>query len=405
MPAARASRSPLIVIFTTVFLDLIGFGMIVPLISLYGRHFGASGLELGILGASFSLMQFLFAPIWGAVSDRVGRRPVILIGLCGSTLSYVGFALAESYGMLLTTRIFAGVFAATISAAQAYIADTTAPEDRARGMGLIGAAFGLGFMLGPPLGGIAAVKIGLPAPGWIAASLCGMNALLALVRLPESLEPRFRKRAPIANYLPFSRERFRAVRRHPYLWILLAQFFLVVFAFSNLEQTFSLLFQEKFGFETGDAGYRTGLILMFASAVGALIQGKLIRGWVARFGEFNLLVAGFFFNWVGMMLFPAGPTFASYYLLMLPITIGQALINPTLNSLISKSAGPQEQGLVLGMSQGVGSLARAVGPFAGLSAFALFYGLPSAIGATSMFVVILLGFWLGKRAPSVSKTR
>src|SRR3984957_9854436 len=179
-------QSPLFIIFTTVLIDLVGFGMVIPLISLYGRHYGASGLQLPILGGIYSLMQFFFAPLWGSLSDRVGRRPILLLSLTGSTLSYLIFGLAPNYTWLLLARAFGGIFAANISAAQAYIADITAPEDRAKGMGLIGAAFGIGFTLGPPLGGIAAAKIGLSAPGLIAGVICGLNLILAYFRLPES---------------------------------------------------------------------------------------------------------------------------------------------------------------------------------------------------------------------------
>src|SRR3954447_4701824 len=181
-------RKPsLLVIFLTVFIDLIGFGIVLPLLPIYSRNFGASGLMIGVIMASFSLMQFFFAPLWGRLSDRIGRRPVLLISLAGSTLSYLIFGLAPNYSWLLIARAFGGVFAANISTAQAYIADVTTPADRAKGMGLIGAAFGIGFTLGPPLGGIASAQLGLGAPGFIAAGICGLNFLLAIFRLPESL--------------------------------------------------------------------------------------------------------------------------------------------------------------------------------------------------------------------------
>src|ERR1700722_14214735 len=180
-------QSPLFIIFTTVLIDLVGFGMVIPLISLYGRHYGASGLQLPILGGIYSLMQFFFAPLWGSLSDRVGRRPILLLSLTGSTLSYLIFGLAPNYTWLLLARAFGGIFAANISTAQAYIADVTTPADRAKGMGLIGAAFGIGFTLGPPIGGIAAAKVGLWAPGLFAALVCGLNLIFAVFKLPESL--------------------------------------------------------------------------------------------------------------------------------------------------------------------------------------------------------------------------
>ena len=163
-------RSPLIVIFTTVFFDLIGFGIIIPLVGIYGRNFGASTVELAILGSIYSIMQFFFSPIWGRLSDRHGRRPILLMSLAGSVIAYYLFAFSNSLYLLIFSRALAGIFAANISTAQAYIADVTKPEDRAKGMGLIGAAFGIGFTLGPPIGGISVSKLGLAAPGIIAGT-------------------------------------------------------------------------------------------------------------------------------------------------------------------------------------------------------------------------------------------
>src|SRR4051812_14088986 len=261
---ARNQRSPLFIIFTTVLIDLIGFGMVIPLISLYGRHYGADGLQLAILGGIYSLMQFFFAPIWGSISDRVGRRPIILLSLAGSTLSYVIFGLAPSFTWLLIARAFGGIFAANISTAQAYIADVTTPADRAKGMGLIGAAFGIGFTLGPPLGGIASAKLGLAAPGLIAAAICGLNFFLAIFRLPESLSSELRRKRTQAEQT-FRRNWFAHLYeafQNPNLGFLLVTFFFVTFAFSTMEQTFSLLLQSKFQLQTGAAGLKTGLILM-----------------------------------------------------------------------------------------------------------------------------------------------
>jgi MFS family permease len=157
-----------VVIFTTVFLDLVGFGIIIPLVGIYGRHYGATPLELAVLGSIYSVMQFFFSPVWGRLSDRMGRRPILLLSLLGSTLSYFLFAFSNTLGLIILSRALAGIFAANISTAQAYIADVTPHKDRAKGMGLIGAAFGIGFTLGPPLGGISTAKLGMSAPGLIA---------------------------------------------------------------------------------------------------------------------------------------------------------------------------------------------------------------------------------------------
>lgn len=393
---ATAGGSPLLVVFTTVFIDLIGFGIIIPLTSLYGRHFGANGVQLGVLGASYSLMQFFFAPIWGRLSDRVGRRPILLLSLAGSTLSYIGFGLAPNYICLLATRVFAGIFAANVSTAQAYVADITTPENRARGMGLIGAAFGIGFILGPPLGGISAAKLGLKAPGLLAGAICGANLLLAFVRLPESLPRERRVSAAPRARTPLDLERLGAAFRHPYLWLLLAMFFLLTFAFSNVEQTFALLFEKKFSLDTREAGLKTGLILMWVGVVGAIVQGGLINRLVHRFGERKLLIVGIFLFASTIAILPYGPSYRAYYLMMIPLALGSGLVNPSLSSLISRSASATEQGSTLGISQGLGSLARATGPFLGLLTFTLRPSLPYTIA--SLIGVLVLGgsLWLAR---------
>ncbi|MFZ9596668.1 MAG: MFS transporter, partial [Bdellovibrionia bacterium] len=347
----KKANSPLIVVFTTVLVDLVGFGMVIPLVGLYGKHYGASGLQLPILGGIYSLMQFFFSPLWGALSDRLGRRPILLMSLLGSTLSYVIFAFAPSFHWLLVARAFGGVFAANISAAQAYIADVTRPEERAKGMGLLGAAFGIGFTLGPPLGGIASARFGLAAPGLIAAGICGLNFLLALVRLPESLSPEIRAKNQTQTrrgLYPLSIQKLSEAMKHPELGSLLLTFFFVTFAFSTMEQTFSLLFQHKFHLETGEAGYKTGLILMVSGMLGAFIQGGLIRKLAPRYGERMLLVVGLFFNVVSLGLFPYCPTYPLYFLMVLPLSLGTALVN-TLFVLDEPSIGlhPRDMGRVI----------------------------------------------------------
>ena len=381
MKTGTPAKSPLFVIFTTVVVDLIGFGMVIPLVGLYGRHYGATSLQLAILGGIYSIMQFFFAPFWGSLSDRIGRRPVILVSLAGSALSYLIFSLAPSFVWLLVARAFGGLFAANISAAQAYIADVTSKADRARGMGLIGAAFGIGFTLGPPLGGIAAAKLGLAAPGLIAAAICGINFLLAIFRLPESLKPELRDLAKQRSLAPLSLAELKVTFQNGHLGFFLFTFFLATFAFSNMEQTFSLLFQAKFNLETGEAGYRTGMVLMASSLLGAFIQGGMIRRLVARYGERNLLIVGLLFNAGAMAIFPFGSNYPIYFLLTVPMALGSALINPTLSALISKSVGSQEQGRTLGLSQGLGSLARATGPFCGLLTFGIKPELPYFIAS------------------------
>ena len=297
MHTEQKGKSPLLVIFSTVFLDLVGFGIIIPLVGIYGKHFGASTLELAILGSIYSLMQFFFSPIWGKLSDRVGRRPIILMSLLGSTLSYFIFAFAQNLPILIISRAFAGIFAANISTAQAYIADVTKPEERAKGMGLIGAAFGIGFTLGPPVGGISVAKLGLAAPGIIAGTFCALNLILAFFRLDESLPESVRamnaNRPSVKGRIAQLETLKRVSSDRRLLLPILATFF-ATFAFSNFEQVFSLFVQNKFLFPTELAAYKTGIILMWCGILGALVQGGLIRRLAPKYGESKLASIGFF---------------------------------------------------------------------------------------------------------------
>jgi DHA1 family tetracycline resistance protein-like MFS transporter len=399
MNESKTGASPLIVIFTTVFLDLVGFGMIIPLVGIYGRHFGASGLELAVLGSIYSLMQFFFSPIWGGLSDRIGRRPVLLLSLCGSTTSYFLFAAAKTLPLIILSRALAGIFAANISTAQAYIADVTKPEDRAKGMGLIGAAFGIGFTLGPPIGGISTAKIGMMAPGLIAGTLCLLNLILAWFRLKESLpaEVRLRnqskdKRAGRSRLVQW--ETLKRVLKNRSLLIPVLSTFFATFAFSNLEQVFSLLIQKRFDLETTSAAYKTGMVLMWSGILGAIIQGGLIRKWVPKYGEVKLAISGFFIQGIAMILFAHSPGYEWFFVSAIPLALGSGLINPTLAALVSKRASMDEQGAVIGLKEGLSSLARIFGPFCGILAFSLQMELPFYIAG---IVVLVLGvFWLSR---------
>jgi DHA1 family tetracycline resistance protein-like MFS transporter len=395
---ARQSKSPLLVIFTTVFLDLVGFGIIIPLVGIYGRHFGASYFELAILGSIYSLMQFFFSPIWGRMSDRVGRRPILLMSLLGSTLSYFLFAFASNLYIIILSRALAGIFAANISTAQAYIADVTEKKDRAKGMGLIGAAFGIGFTLGPPIGGISAAKMGLWAPGVIAGTFCGLNLILAFFRLKESLPEDVRKKNAAVKASHGVRhaqwETFKRVAGDKRLLLPIVSTFVATFAFANLEQVFSLFIQTKFNLDTSMAGYKTGLVLMWSGILGAIVQGGLIRKLVPKYGEVKLAITGFFVQGIAMVLFAHSPSYAAFFYTAVPLALGSGLINPTLAALVSKRANADEQGAVIGLKEGVSSLARIFGPFCGLLAFGVKAELPFYIASAS---VIILGFiWLAR---------
>jgi len=387
----KDNKAALGTVFLTVFLDLVGFGMIIPLVPLYGREYHAAGWRLGLLGAGFSLMGFFFTPFWGRLSDRVGRRKVMLVSMAGGSASYLLFGLASTWPVLLGSRLLAGFFAGNIAAAQAVVADVTTPENRAKGMGLIGMAFGLGFILGPPLSVLATHLGGLPAPGLAASGLGLANLVLALFILPETLPPESRLAKPRALLSsPLDLASLRQALAKPGLDLLLLLLFGATLAFSNLEQCFSLLFSTRFGGGASQAIARTGWMMAWLGVLTAVVQGGLIHPLTRRFGERRLLGFGLALQAVGIFCMPFMPSYLSYGLLMLPLAAGSGLINPSLSSLLSRSASSKDQGGVLGLGQGLSSLARALGPFIGLAAFEWDLRLPFIIGGSIMLILLLL---------------
>ena len=350
--------APLTIIFITLFLDLLGFGMILPVLPFYAEHFGASAFHIGLLSASFSLMQFLFAPVWGRLSDRVGRRPIILMSLLGSAVSLTLFGLAQSLTMLFIARIFAGIFMANLSAAQAYIADITPPEERAKGMGLVGAAFGLGFIFGPTLGGVLS-PLGLSIPAYVAAGLALLNFVSAFFLLPESrprdaLErSRYHKRLSAFDFRQFQKAIF-----HPLVGLFLVLYFLITLAFANLEATFALMTERHFGYDARDNGY----IFAYIGIIAAIMQGGLIGPLTKRFKEGRLLTTGLILQGAGFLFLPYTRSLLPLLAFLGLIAIGNGLTNPSLQSLISRNTHEDQQGGVLGVSQSLGSLARVLGP-------------------------------------------
>jgi MFS family permease len=401
--ADSKAKSPLILIFTTVFMDLVGFGMIIPLQAVFGRSMGANGWVLGLLGAAYPLAQFFCAPLWGQLSDRHGRRPILLMSLSGSTLSYLGFAAAtffHSLPLLILTRAFQGAFAANISAAQAYIADVTPPEKRAGGMALIGAAFGIGFILGPVLGGVSLKYISPLAPGLIAAAICGLNLLGTFIRLPESLSKEIQENnraLPFRAYDPLNTGQLRKAWAHPYLGLLLTMSFLQVCAFGAMEQVFALFFKVHLSLSDEDAGLKTGYVLAFVGIISAVIQGGFIRRIVPKVGERRMLIFGLGLFSLALFLMPYGPSYQSYFLILLPLAVGRSFIDPCTSALISKAATASEQGRTFGTYQGLSSLARFVGPFTGLWVFEAHHALPFQLAALLCTFVFGLSLILFQR--------
>lgn len=363
------SRSPLVIIFFTLFIDLVGFGLVLPVLPLYAKQFQASETVIGILLAIYSAMQFIFAPILGRLSDRVGRRPVLLVSLIGSAVGFLVMALAERlpggftlFGLagplvwLFVARIIDGISGGNISTAQAYIADVTPPEQRARGMGLIGAAFGLGFIFGPAIGGVMS-GISPAAPFFFAAALAAANATALYFFLPESLSAEHRRSA---------RERVRIGRIFEeagrwHLRNVMATYFFATVAFAMLTATFALFAKHHFGFDAA----RTGYMFTYVGVLGAIIQGGLLGRLVKAFGEKTLAVAGTVIFAASLFALPLSNTILTLLIASTGIAIGNSLVTPTLNGLASKSVPAQWQGRVLGVMASVASLARIIGPVLG----------------------------------------
>ena len=342
---------PLVIIFVTVFIDLLGFGIIIPLLPFYAESFGASAFAIGLLGTSFSLMQFLFSPIWGRWSDRIGRKPIILIGLLGSCLSYVTMALATSLALLFIARIVGGIAGANIPTAQAYIADITTPEDRARGMGLVGAAFGLGFIFGPALGGLLS-RFSPETPMWCAAALCFANFAAAWFLLPES-------RVVNATAKTLGRmAAFRNATGNPTLLLILALYFIVTMAFSAFEATFALFTEARFGFTAASIG----LLFTFIGVIIAVIQGVLIPRVVKRVGERKIIPTAIAAISIGIGLLPFVWNVPTLLVALGLLAMGMGFNNPSLSSMVSKLSHEDDQGGTLGLASSLASLGRVVGP-------------------------------------------
>jgi MFS transporter, DHA1 family, tetracycline resistance protein len=355
-------KGSLLVLFLVVFIDLLGFGIVLPLLPFYASEYGASGTTVGLVVGVYSLMQFFFAPIWGRLSDRVGRRPILILSLTGSVIGYLIFATAQSIPVLMISRLLAGIAAANISTAQAYITDITTSENRAKGMGIIGAAFGLGFIFGPVTGGVLSTygtTIGLPGnllPG-LAASALSLGALIVAFFLlgesrPADLEVR-RGRPP-----QFDPAVWRRMGSDGSLARVLVSLFLVVLAFAAMETSVVLHGEARYGFTPRDLGFFFGVM----GALVAVIQGGLIGRLSKRFGERVLTRSGGLLLAAGFAAVPFIDRPVWLYGAAVLIAAGQGISYPSLTSMISKFADASERGSTLGISAALSSLARMTGP-------------------------------------------
>ena len=414
------NRSPLIIIFTTVFIDLVGFGIVIPVLPFYaeGTIFNATPRTVGILFASYSIMQLIFAPILGGLSDKHGRRPVLFLSIIGTGIGFLILGFADSLWMLFAGRILDGITGGNISTAQAYIADITTSENRAKGMGLIGAAFGLGFIFGPAIGGILS-RWGIHVPFLFAACLCFANSVLLYFRLPETITPDH----PARNQAAGGRGVKQLINslKKPRLAFVLTIYFLFIVAFSIMTTTFSFYTMFRFGYDAQHTGY----LFAYVGIIAVIIQGGLIGRLVKRFGELPLVIVGALCFAISLFAVPfVGPAAGGLAALLIGggvFSMGNSLATPALNSLASKSVGAAEQGIVLGVMQSVASLARAVGPLLQailISSAVAHLGADGALhymsdhslfvtfwtGAAIMFVACFIAFYFSRIENPTSQT-
>lgn len=378
--AGNASR---LILFLTVFIDLLGFGIVIPFTPMFAERTGVGPLGVGMILSVYSLSQFLFAPVLGRISDRVGRRPIIMLGLLGSSVGYLLYGFAGSFLVLMASRAIHGACAATISTAQAYVADTTDDENRARGMGLIGAAFGLGFVLGPALGGILGHS-SLRTPVFFASALTFANFVFAATSLPESHRPDRSIRLDIADLLAPILALPRQLLGHR-LSRLFAIAFLLTFSLAALEATFALMVPAVYGY----GAFGVGVMLAFAGLMQALAQGYLLGKIVARVGEARLVRFGLVAMIAGLAPMASSGSHLALGVMLAVLSVGYGFASPSIASLISRSTASRHQGEVLGVNQSALSLARICGPIAGGLAYELIGPAAPYVGGAAVALLAL----------------
>lgn len=394
--------SALVVIFFTVFLYLVGFGVIIPIIPILSREFGATSLQAGLLMSCYSLMQFLFSPFWGKLSDRYGRRPIIIFCLFAEIFCYLLFAYASSLTMLFVARLLSGFFGASLSTASAYISDVTTKENRSKGMALIGVAFGLGFLLGPALGGTLSVVgkdygLEFALPSLFVAGLCFVTFVFAFFCLKESHQ----KNKAVTEH---RRHRWFLLEKYlkmPTVSSLIVVFFLCSFAMSSMEATFILYMNDLFHWGAKEVSYGFAYIGFMM----ILTQGFLIRRILPIFGEKKVLVAGLILLGSGLLGIALSSQLWMMALAVTALAMGNGLVNPAIMGSVSVLSHESEQGESMGVTQSLSSLGRIVGPATGglIYGQASFLGLPFVFSSVLVCLGLLLFLRVFSQVPSYSK--
>lgn len=388
-------RSPLFVLFLTVFIDLVGFGIIIPVLPLYAEHFHASPIAIGWLTGIYSGMQIIFTPILGRLSDRFGRRPVLMLSISGTAIGFLLMGIAAGLPMLFFARILAGITGGNISIPQAYIADVTTPESRSRSMGLIGAAFGLGFTLGPMIGGLMS-RISYGAPFFFAAGLAAANTLLVYILLPESLSHKHRA-------MPHEGAPATEVFRHGHGWMfatIVTTYFFLIAGFAIMTTLFALFTEKRFGYDARANGYLFG----FVGILSVIVQGGLIGRLAKIFGEVTLARIGMLLTAGSLALLPMSSNLTLLLISCAGLSFGSGFASPLLSGLASQMIDRSWQGRALGIMQSAGSTGRLIGPLLGgwllmmdLGKTTRDYGrTPFFVGAILCFIGAILAFCVKK---------
>jgi len=392
------NRSSLVLIFLTVFIDLLGFGILIPILPSFSvKELHVDEAAIGIAIAIYSFVQFLFNPVLGKISDKYGRKPVIVVCLFLNAMGYIVFSFTDSYILLLVSRVIAGIGGSSIGVAQAYIADVTTRENRSKGMGLIGAAFGLGFVFGPLIGGLLS-SYGYAVTGYVAAGFSLIAFILTIFYLPESLKQKAEFEDLSAH--PQRRKLFdfaamKKILQKPDLAILVLLFFILTFSFANIYGTFALLGLKVYGFTDMQNGYMYGIIGLSS----AIIQGGLIGRINKMMSKKMILIIGSLLIMAALAMIPYAGTFLGLAIVSVVLSYGTGTFQPTVLSLISEVTSESEQGITLGMNQSLSSFARVLGPLWGGFAFEyLGYPFPFLTGALFTFIIFLLTiFYLPKK--------
>ena len=348
-------RSPLVFLFVTVFVDMIGYGIVVPLLPFYAGPYASGAALVGLLGSLYAAMQFASGPFLGGLSDRHGRRPVLLLCLLGTSLAYLLLGLAQTLTSLLVAVVLAGAVSGTLATAQAYIADSTTKEDRARGLGMIGAAFGLGLMAGPAFGGLLSLH-SLSAPALFASVLALTNCAFGYLTVPESHAPRLRKKVPLLRLDPISQ--LARILKMRNVRVLLVAVLLLNLALAGLVNNFPLFSQARFGWGTTSNAF----FFAFVGVCAVVTQGFLIGRFQPRFGESSLLLGGLALVSLNLLLVSLVPSGVLLYPIVGILALGMGLAIPSLTALISNRTPAEAQGRLMGGLQAILSLAMILGP-------------------------------------------